>query len=215
MCARVAATTKQLHQAHSRMYTVEPQTPLEFDNRKYDQGSAQQFSPFVAQAKSSPGEVQKRSPVERESHRRSPADREHNRLSTIEVESPDQVSRQATHANEAPYSYPIELQSALVPALKQDTSTDIAQPTKHDMPIDPPAPIPLGSWANGDTDYNSLDFLFDGTLFGQVMFDAQRLPPPGSALPSDQTGLDMYLFNGPGMASSDGFTNRPIWDTDS
>ncbi|CAM0139515.1 unnamed protein product [Umbelopsis sp. WA50703] len=213
MCARVAATTKQLHRAHSRMYTVEPQTPLEFDNRKYDQGSAQQFSPYVAQPKSSPSEGHKRSPVERESHKRSPVEHENHKRSTIELENPQKVSSHQQANIEASYTYPIELQPAMVPALKQDTSADASQ-TEHNLPMDPPAPIPLNSWVDGDTDYNSLDFLFDGTLFGQMMFDAQKLPPPGSAVPSDQTGLDMYLFNGPGMASSDGFINKPIWDTD-
>lgn len=200
MCARVAATTKQLHSAHSRLYTFEPQTGLQYDNRKYDQGTANQFSPPVPHM----------SPKESSDVKMSPptptAKLEKKKAST---KKPRPVR---TPSIDAP-PYAITLQPSLVPGLGSSpvlTAHNGYPTTEHALPVE--APLPLAPWVDDNTDYNSLDFLFDGTLFGQMMFDAQRMPPPGLV---EQAGLDMHLFNGPIANAGDGFGNKPLWDVDS
>ncbi|KAI8575135.1 hypothetical protein K450DRAFT_263215 [Umbelopsis ramanniana AG] len=204
MCARVAATTKQLHNAHSRMYVISPETEL-FDDRKYDQATAHQFSPHVPQTYRKDKAIAT-SPVINDQSNPPPVKKKKKSRNT---------STDAAAAVAPAPTYTIELQPSLVPALNNSPENNNVHggyhtSEQHALPVE--ASIPLAPWMNSNTDFNSLDFLFDGTLFGQMIFDAQRMPPPGIGEP---TGLDTHLFNGPLANTSDGFANyKPVWDVE-
>jgi len=206
MCARVAATTKQLHNAHSRMYVISPETEL-FDDRKYDQATAHQFSPHVPQS-SRKDKAIATSPVLSDQSNPPSKRKKKARNTSIDAAAATTPAAAPTHT--------IALQPSLIPALDpphENTNVHGGYHTseQHALPVE--ASIPLAPWMNNNTDFNSLDFLFDGTLFGQMIFDAQRMPPPGVGEP---TGLDTHLFNGPLANTSDGFANYkpPLWDVE-
>ncbi|KAH8556746.1 fungal-specific transcription factor domain-containing protein [Umbelopsis sp. PMI_123] len=201
MCARVAATTKQLHNAHSRMYTISPETEL-YDNRKYDQATVHQFSPPTPRG-SSKDKASSTSPVINESPK-------------PPVSPPKKKRKVRNHLIDAATStYPVALQPALVPGLDShpenaSVQTGYPTPEQHALPVE--ATLPHVPWMNDNTDFNSVDFLFDGTLFGQTIFDGQRMPPPGLV---EANNLDMHLFNGPLPNASEGFANyKPLWDVE-
>jgi hypothetical protein len=180
------------------LYTIERQTGLQYDNRKYDQGTATQFSPPVAQSPSKELSDPKLSPpaVKHEKFKSSPPNMQHAGTSSFDASN-----------------FQIPLQPAMFPGLGSSSGHPAhnGYPTsEHALPVEA-SPLPLTPWIDDNTDYNSLDFLFDGTLFGQMMFDAQKMPPPGLV---EQAGLDMHLFNGPIANTAEGFGNKPLWNVE-